>query len=59
VAGPLELEVRDDVDELKPPLYLQPDLGLQAGQTLVLKAVDAETGQDLASKKLTLMVDWD
>ena len=44
---------------LKPPLYLAEDLGLQANQILRLRAVDAETGQDLGSKNLTLMVDWE
>lgn len=59
VAGPIELELRADVEELKPPLYLQEGLDLKAGQPLRLRARDAETGQDLGSKDLTLLVDWE
>lgn len=59
VAGPVELELRPDVVELKPPLYLHEGLKLTAGQSLVLRARDAETGQDLGTVDLTLLVDWD
>jgi hypothetical protein len=59
VTDQLELEVRPDVDELKPPLYLLEGLGLKSGQPLTLHAVDGETGEDLASVPLTLQVDWD
>ncbi len=59
VAGPIELKLRADVEELKPPLYLQEGLDLKAGQPLRLRARDAETGQDLGSKDLTLLVDWE
>jgi hypothetical protein len=59
VAGPIELELRADVDELKPPLYLQEGLDLKAGQPLRLRALNAETGQNLGSIKLTLLVDWE
>jgi hypothetical protein len=58
-AGPIDLLIRDDVQELKPPLYLAEGLGLEANQTLRLRAIDAETGQDLGSKPLTLMMDWE
>jgi hypothetical protein len=40
-------------------LYLLEGSDLKAGQVLTLRAVDAETGQDLASVPLTLQVDWD
>jgi hypothetical protein len=58
-AGPMDLLIRDDVQELKPPLYLAEGLGLEANHTLRLRAMDADTGQDLGSKPLTLMVDWE
>jgi hypothetical protein len=59
VAGPIELELRADVEELKPPLYLQEGLNLRAGQPLRLRACNAETGQDLGVRDLTLLVDWE
>jgi hypothetical protein len=59
IAGPIDLELRADVEELKPPLYLQEGLNLKAGRPLRLRARDAETGQDLESVELTLLVDWE
>ena len=59
VAGPIDVELRSDVEELKPPLYLQEGLDLKASQVLRLRARDAETGQDLGSRDLTLLVDWE
>lgn len=53
------VELRSDVDELKPAVYLQEGLGLTSGQKLVLRAVDAENGRDLGKVPLTLLVDWD
>ena len=54
-----EIELRPDVDELKPPVYLREGLELKAGQALLLRALDAENGEDLGSVPLTLLVDWD
>ncbi len=59
VAEPLEIELRPHVEELKPPVYLQEGLDLQAGQQLLLRAVDKETGKGLATIVLTLLVDWE
>jgi len=52
------IELRPEVDELKPAVYLQEGLGLASGQKLVLRAVDAESGRELGSVPLTLLVDW-
>ena len=59
VAEPVFLELRPDVEELRPPIYLKEGLGLRAGQELVLQAVDDETGADKGKIYLTLRVDWD
>jgi len=61
VAGPISVEVRADSEELRPGLYLQEDLGiaLRAGQALRLRAIERETGRDLATIPLTLQVDWE
>ena len=59
VTDAVEIEVRSDAEELKPPLYLMEGLGLRAGEELVLRAVEAETGEDLAAVPLSLNVDWD
>jgi hypothetical protein len=58
-AGLIDVELRADVGELKPPLYLREGLDLKAGQPLRLRARDAETGQELASHDLVLLVDWE
>ena len=42
-----------------PPMYLKEGLAIPAGQELVLRAVDDETGEELATVPLTLMIDWD
>ena len=61
IAGPITVEVRADSEELRPGLYLQEDLGiaLRAGQALRLRAIERETGRDLATIPLTLQVDWE
>lgn len=59
VTDPIEQELRPDVEELRPPVYLKEGLGLRAGQRLVLRAEDAESGRDLGSRPLTLLVDWE
>ncbi|MGE5618443.1 MAG: PglZ domain-containing protein [Sphingomonadaceae bacterium] len=59
VADEQAIELRPDVEELKPAVYLLEGLALPAGQKLTLRAVDAESGRDLGSVPLTLMVDWD
>lgn len=53
------IELRPEVEELKPAVYLQEGLGLASGQKLLLRAVDAETGRDLGQVPLILVVDWD
>lgn len=55
----IEVEVRPDAGELRPALYLREGLELPAGQKLRLRAVDRETGRDLGTLELTLLVDWD
>ncbi len=61
IAGPITVEVRSESEELRPGLYLQEDIGmpLPAGQALKLRAIDSETGRDLATIQLTLQVDWE
>ncbi|MCL4534921.1 MAG: PglZ domain-containing protein [Chloroflexi bacterium] len=59
VAEPVTLELKPDVEELRPPIYLKEGLGLRAGQELMLQAVDDETGADKGKIFLTLRVDWD
>lgn len=59
VTEPLEVEVRADVNELKPPVYLKEGLRIPAGQGLVFRAVDVETSQDIASLPLLMKIDWD
>lgn len=58
VAGPYEQEVAD-TGEQKPPLFLKEGLDLRTGQALRLRAVDAESGRELASVPLTLLRDWE
>jgi len=55
----IEVEVRADVEELRPPMYLKEGLGIPAGQELVLRAVDHETGEDFATVPLTLKIAWE
>ena len=59
VTDPIEVELRPEVEELRPPVYLREGLGLRTGQGLLLRALDAENGQDLGSVPLTLLVNWD
>jgi len=59
VTEPLEVPVRADAGELRPPLYLKEGLQLSAGQELLLRAVDRDTGRELGTVALTLVVDWD
>src|SRR6266498_716844 len=59
VTEPVEAHVRPDVEELKPAIYLKEGFSLQAGQELTLRAVETETGQDLANLRVTLGVDWE
>lgn len=58
VTEPIEVPVRSDVEELRPPIYLQEGMGLDAGQELILKVTVKETGEELASIRLTMLVDW-
>lgn len=59
VTDPLEIEVRPDANELRPPLYLREGMGLQAGTELVLRAVEVDSGRDVASIPLRMAVDWE
>lgn len=59
VTEPIEVELRANVEELRPPVYLKEGLDLKAGQQLKLRAVDKDTGQDLGTLALTLLVDWE
>lgn len=59
VTEPMDVPVRADAEELRPPIYLLEGLGLPAGQALVLRAIDRETGRELATIPLTLIVDWE
>jgi PglZ domain len=59
VTEPVEIEVRWDVDELKPPVYLKEGLRIPAGQKLVLRAVDLGSGEDIAALPLAMRIDWD
>jgi hypothetical protein len=59
VAEPVEVEVRADVEELKPPLYLKEGSKLRAGAEVVLRAIDLENGRELARIPLRMLVDWD
>jgi hypothetical protein len=59
VTEPVDVPVRADAGELRPPLYLKEGLELVAGQELLLRAVDRDTGRELGTVALTLVVDWD
>lgn len=59
VADPVELEVRPGAEELRPPLYLKEGAGLRVGAELVLRAIDVETGREVAAVPLRMAVDWD
>jgi hypothetical protein len=59
VTEPVEIEVRADAEELKPPLYLKEGSGVRAGTQLVLRAMDCENGRELAAVPLLMSVDWD
>jgi PglZ domain len=59
VAEPVDIEVRADVEELKPPLYLKEGSRIAAGTALTLRAIDLENGRDLASISLRMRIDWD
>jgi hypothetical protein len=59
VLPPFDVELRPDVDELRPPVYLPEGVDLKADQKLRLRAVDRDTGRELGSLSLTLTVDWD
>ena len=59
VTEPIDILVRPDVEELRPAVYLQEDLGLAVGQELVLRVIVKETGEELSNVHLTLLVDWE
>jgi len=59
VTEPIQVPVRADAGELRPPLYLPEGVQLSAGQKLLLRVVDEATGRDLGTVVLTLVVNWD
>lgn len=59
VTEPVDVPVRSDAAELRPPLYLLEGLGLPPGQELLLRAIDRETGRELGTVPLTLIVEWE
>ena len=59
VTEPVDVPVRADAGELRPPLYLMEGLRLPAGQGLVLRAVDRDTGREFGTVPLTLAVEWE
>lgn len=59
VTEPIDVTVRPDTGELRWAVYLQEGLGLDAGQELLLRVIDKETGEELSSIRLTLLVDWE
>jgi hypothetical protein len=59
VTEPIDVPVHANASELRPPLYLKEGLHLSAGQKLLLRAVDQDTGRELATVALTLDVDWE
>jgi hypothetical protein len=59
VTEPVEVEVRADAEELKPPLYLKEGSDIRTGTQLVLRAMDCANGRELAAVPLRMSVDWD
>ena len=59
VAGPVEFEMQAGAEQVRPALYLDEGSKLTAGQSLRLRACNTETGQDLGSEDLVLVVNWD
>ncbi len=59
VAEPVDQELRPDVQELKPALYLREGSKLTAGEALTLRAQQIPSELDLGSVPLTMLVDWD
>jgi hypothetical protein len=59
IMGPFDVELRPDVEALRPPVYLPEGANLKAGQKLRLRAIERDTGRDLGSLGLTLGVDWE
>lgn len=61
VAGPIEVEVPPDAGKLRAVLFLREGLSapLSPGQALRLRAVDRETGREVAAQPLTLRVPWE
>jgi hypothetical protein len=59
VAAPREEELRQDVEEIKGAMFLEPGRSLPTGATLQLRCLDRETGEELAKVQLTLAIDWE
>ncbi len=59
VTEPVDVLVRPDAEELRPAVYLQEGLRLSAGQELLLRVIDKETGEELSNVHLALLVNWE
>lgn len=61
ITEPITVAVHAGSGELRSGLYLQEDIGvsLSPGQQLQLRAVDGDTGRDIATIPLTLLVQWE
>jgi hypothetical protein len=61
ITEPITVEVHADSGELRRALYLQEDIGtpLSPGQRLNVRALDRDTGRDIATIPLTLLVQWE
>ena len=58
VSEPTTIELRHDSPELGTAVYLLPDVKLPAGSVLNLRGYDAETGEELLTEELRLLMDW-
>jgi hypothetical protein len=59
VAEPVELEVRAEVGELKPPVYLKEGVRISAGTGLLLRVIDTDDGREIAALPIRMTVDWE
>ena len=58
-SDPAEAEIRVDTPPLTLALYLREGLALSAGSGLRLVVDDADTGERLDTRELTMLVDWE
>jgi hypothetical protein len=59
VVDPVILEVRAESPEQRSAVYLREGVSIKAGTTLLLRAEDADSGENLFEQRLTLDVDWE